>query len=113
MISDSLITDTITLERPVITVDASSGSKREVWNPVTGSENIPASIQPVSSAVRMELASRQIILTHRIYTRTDLKPKRGDRVRPNRGGVVYLVTGFFNQAGRDQVYMIEAREVTL
>lgn len=113
MISTSLITDTVTLERPFIILDELAGSKRETWNPVPGSQNIPASIQPVSSQVRQEFASRQIIITHRIYTRVDLKPQRGDRIRPNKGSVVYLITGFFNQAGRDQVYLIEAREVNL
>jgi hypothetical protein len=113
MISPSLITDTVTLERPYIILDQVAGSKRETWNPVSGSQNIPASIQPVSAQVRQDFASRQIIITHRIYTRTDLKPQRGDRIRPNKGTVVYMVTGYYNQAGRDEVYMIEAREVSV
>ena len=54
MISSSLITDTVTLERPYITLDEVAGSKREVWNPVVGSQNIPASIQPVSAQVRQD-----------------------------------------------------------
>lgn len=112
MMSSSLITDTVTLERPYIILDQLAGSKRETWNSVYGSQNIPASIQPVSAQVRQDFASRQIIITHRIYTRTDLKPQRGDRIRPNKGTAVYMVTGYYNQGGRDQVYMIEAREVS-
>jgi hypothetical protein len=112
MISSSLITDTVTLERPYITLDEVAGSKREVWNPVVGSQNIPASIQPVSAQVRQDFASRQIIITHRIYTRSDLKAQRGDRVRPNKGTAVYMVTAYYDQGGRGQVFMIEGREVS-
>jgi len=111
MLANHLLNTTVTLERPAVTIDESSGAKRETWNPVTGSTNIPASVQPVNSQVRYALASRQITITHRIFTNRDLGPKRGDRIL-TASGTYYLVTGFFNQAGRNQVYMIEGREVT-
>lgn len=110
MISAQALNSTVTLERPQVTLDESSGAKRETWNPVTGSINVPASVQPVNSQVRHALASRQISISHRIYTNTDLKPKRGDRVVTS-SGTYFLITGFFNQAGRNKVYLIEAREV--
>lgn len=113
MISPSLTNAFISLERATITIDELAGSKREVWNSVEGSENIPASIQPVSSIVRHEYASRQIIITHRIYTRKNLNPKRGDRLRPSKSEIYYVVSGFFNVAGRNEVFVIEAREITI
>ena len=75
MLSPFLLNKKVTLERSVITLDASAGSKRENWKAVTGSENISASIQPVSTLLKQEYASRQIIITHQIYTSVDLKPK--------------------------------------
>lgn len=112
MFSTYLLNTTVTLERPLVTIDEVSGSKRETWNPVTGSANIPASVQPVNSQVRQALASRQITITHRIYTYKNLQPKRGDRLVSS-SGVYYLITGFFNQAGRDKLYMIEGKEVAV
>lgn len=111
MFSTHLLNQLITLERPLITIDASAGSKREVWEPVPDAINIYASIQPVSSKVRQEFASRQIVITHRIYLRTDLKSKRGDRIKIVGSETYYLITGFFNQAGKNSVYMIEGKEV--
>lgn len=112
MISPTLTNAFISLERPTITIDELAGSKREIWNIMEGCENIPASIQPVSSMVRHEYAARQIVITHRIYTRKNLSPKRGDRLRPSKSEVYYIVSGFFNVAGRNEVFVIEAREVT-
>jgi hypothetical protein len=113
MISPQLLNKRVTLERPVITIDASSGSKRETWETVPGSDNIPASVQPVSSKVQQQYASRQIVITHQIFTGIDMHPKRGDRVRLVGLGTYYLVTGFFNQAGKNKVFMIEGREVAV
>jgi hypothetical protein len=111
MLNNYLLNTKVTLERPNVTLDESSGAKRETWNPVSGSTLIPASVQPVNSQVRHALASRQITITHRIYTYQNLNPKRGDRILTTEG-TYFLITGFFNQAGRNSVYMIEAREVT-
>jgi hypothetical protein len=113
MISPTLTNAFVSLERPVITIDELAGSKREVWTIVDNCENVPASIQPVSALVRHEYAARQIIITHRIYTRKNLNPKRGDRIRPSKSESYYVVSGFFNVAGRNEVFVIEAREVTV
>lgn len=112
MISPILLNTIITLQRPFVTIDSSSGAKREAWNPVVGSIDIPASIQSVSSQVRHSLASRQIVITHRIYTSQNLNPKRGDRLTSGVDGIYYLVTGYYNQAGRNNIFMIEGREVS-
>lgn len=113
MLSPFLLNKFITLERSVITLDSSAGSKRENWKPIKGSENIPASIQPVSTLLRQEYASRQIIITHQIYTRVNLNPKRGDRVRLDNSNTYYVVTGFMNVASRNKLFMIEGKEQVL
>ncbi len=113
MLSPFLLNKKVTLERSVITLDASAGSKRENWKAVTGSENISASIQPVSTLLKQEYASRQIIITHQIYTSVDLKPKRGDRVRLENTNTYYVVTGFMNIASRNKLFMIEGKEQVL
>jgi len=112
MISPTLTNSYISLERPVITLDEDAGSKREVWTVVEGAKDIPASIQPVSAIVRHEYAARQIIVTHRIYTRTNLNPKRGDRIKPHKSGSYFVVSAFYNLAGKNEVFVIEAREMT-
>lgn len=113
MISPFLLNKKITLERSVITLDSSAGSKREDWKPIKGSENILASIQPVSTLLRHEYASRQIIITHQIYTSVDLKPKRGDRIRLENSTTYYVVTGFINVASRNKLFMIEGKEMVV
>lgn len=113
MLSPFLLNKKVTLERSVITLDSSAGSKRENWKPITGSENIPASIQPVSTLLRQEYASRQIIITHQIYTSVDLKPKRGDRLRLENTTTYYVITGFMNIASRGKLFMIEGKEQVL
>lgn len=111
MLSSHLLNKKITLERAIVTIDSSAGSKREQWEPVHGSENIPASIQPISTLLRQEYASRQIIITHQIFTKVDMKPKRGDRLKLQDSSVYYVITGFKNVANRDKVYMIEGKEM--
>lgn len=110
MISPNILNKLVTLERPFIVVDESSGARAQSWEPVLESIDVPCSIQPITSKVQMALASRQIIVTHFIYTLKDLKPSRGDRLVS--GGVHYLITGFYNLAGRNRIYLIEGREVT-
>lgn len=112
MLSSHLLNKLITLERAIITLDSSAGSKREKWESVPGSENIPASIQPISTLLKQEYASRQIIITHHIFTKVDLGPKRGDRIRLQDSPIYYIVTGFKNVASRNQVFMIEGKEMT-
>lgn len=113
MLSPFLLNKKVTLERSVITLDSSAGSKREDWRSITGSENIPASIQPVSTLLKQEYASRQIIITHQIYTSVDLKPKRGDRIRLVNSTTYYVVTGFINVASRNKLFMIEGKEMVV
>lgn len=104
----SLLNSSVTLERPTNTQDSSGGITKS-WLSIT---TTPASVQPLSTKERMLFAQRQIMVTHRIYTAINLQPQKGDRVTVPSTGQTFVIIGFMNQAGRNSVWSIDAKEQT-
>lgn len=106
---DALFNAYVTLERSQVTIDASGGAVKG-WLVVQ--ENIPCSIQPTTAREKILFAQRQILYTNKIYFSSDIGAKKDDRVKNPATGQVYVLVGYANQAGRDVVWCLEAREQT-
>jgi head-tail adaptor len=104
----ALFNRTVTLERPVVTRDGSGASKR-VWVVVQEAQDIPCAIQPVSATSRIALGQRMNYVTHKVYLDQDIGLKRKDRLR-DQDGRLYLVVGYENSAGRDELWIVHVRE---
>ncbi len=108
----SLLNRTVSLERPNNVQDEVSGVLRQSWATIVS--DAPAAIQPLSAVARHQFAQRQIYVTHRIYFAADVEPQRTDRIRVTSPATdqLFIIHGFFNQAGRDFLWSIDAQEQT-
>jgi len=108
----SLLNSSISLERPVNSQDSSGGILKG-FESVNGFQDVAASIQPLRTEEKNSIfAQRQILVTHRIYTAIDMKSQKGDRCRVPETNQIFILIGMRDQAGRHQVYSMDAREQT-
>lgn len=104
---ESLLNTTITLQRKSTAVDASLGTG-DTWTTVV---SVSASIQPISAKEKYSLAQRGVWMTHRIYLATDIEATPRDRILTS-DNKTFNILAYYNQAGRNRVYMIDAKEQT-
>lgn len=110
---DSLCsTHTVTVERSPSSRDSSAGPKYDNFTPVTGLENLSASVQPTKSRERLEFAQRGVFISHRVYLAGDYTAlvKKQDRVKDVVRNKYYRVTGIFDAAGRGELTVLEVME---
>jgi len=107
-----LFKQVITVENPHNVIDSSGGPVSEKFNNVPSYTDVYASVQPISSSEKRNLAQRKIYTTHRIYVDQDVKVKSNSRILLAATGQKFRVTGYFNMAGQDRVWCIEAEETT-
>ncbi len=105
----ALFNRTVSFERPTTVKDSSGGPTRQAWSPVSGLQDVPAAVQPLSQKEKLLWMQRNILNTHRIYLASDTAPHRDDRIRVDTGEIL-IITGVQNQAGRDRVYSIDSYE---
>lgn len=88
----ALLDQSLTLQRPTVTSDASGGSVR-AFNAILN--NIPCAVSPASAAIAADYARRDMVVNYRIYTNLDLDSavsggvQLGDRLTD--GSHYYLV----------------------
>jgi head-tail adaptor len=105
----SLLNKVVTVQRPIVTKDASGGATRNFAD-VDGQAEVPCSIQPVSDQERIRFASRQLQVTHSVYFARDLDLERADVLYEPATERTFVVTSWQNQAGRDRVWRATVRE---
>lgn len=105
---ESLLNTTVTLQRKSTSVDASLGAADSYTNVAS---NVAATIQPVSGKERWVLAQRGVYYTHKIYFAQDIGATPRDRILTS-DGRTFIISKYFDQAGRGRVFMVEAIEQT-
>lgn len=94
-------------ERPDITIDDARGSTR-TWAAVK--TRMACLVQPLSARERALYGQRAVVFSHKIYFDKVLDIHRGDRFYDPATTKIYVVVGWFNQAGQDRVFCVEAQE---
>src|SRR5262245_25061995 len=79
-----------TLQRSLSTKDASGGAVKAGTWPVIATAD--CDVQPVSSDIREQYLTRQLVVTHAIYVVADVGARAGDRWVV--GGRFFLVRGY-------------------
>lgn len=100
-----------TLKRPTIARDSTQGVTQDPFVTVTGSVNIPCSVQQASARTQELYAQRNIFVTTTIYFPLDPQSQVNDRFEAtDRTGVmsIYLIRGVTAQLGRGRVWQVEA-----
>jgi len=101
-----LLVHEVTLQRPVLTKDASGGSSRSFADVDT----YTCSIQPLSYKEQARWGARQLFVTHVLYFDADRGIRRGDRLYQAATGKYYVVLSYQDQAGQAELYAAYARE---
>ncbi|HEX4794946.1 MAG TPA: hypothetical protein VH370_14190 [Humisphaera sp.] len=89
---NSLLDQSLSLQRPAFTTDASGGSSRSFSTLLA---NIPCAVSPARAAIVADYARRDMIVDHHVYTTADLDKlisggvRLGDRLTD--GSVFYLI----------------------
>lgn len=100
-----------TLKRPTIGRDTTQGVTQSPFVNVSGSVNIPCSVQQASGRTQEIYAQRNIFVTTTLYFPRDPHCQVNDRFEAtDRTGVtsIYLIRGVTAQLGRGRVWQVEA-----
>jgi hypothetical protein len=108
----SLLTQTLTFQRPTVTLDSSGAPSPKVYNNLVGATSVPGLIQPLSARERLLYAQRQVTVSHRCWVGSNYGLRRDDRclkdVDPSR---YYLVVTLLDRAGQQRVFEVILKEV--
>lgn len=97
---------TLTHERREVV--GTGGSRTTAWT--TAASAVACWAQPATARVVQQHAANQTVVSHSVFTATDLGAKAEDRLTISDGRVLAVV-GQVDQAGLGQLYRIDCKEV--
>ena len=84
------------------------GGRETTWSTETSA--VACGVQPASARVMQQHAANQTVVTHSVFTKTNLGAKAEDRLVISDGRTMAVV-GQVDQAGLGKLYRIDCKEV--
>jgi hypothetical protein len=107
----SLLTQTVTFQRPLVSLDSSGGPSKSYTN-LAGATSVPGLLQPLSAQEKLLYAQRNITVSHRLWVGSNYGLRRDDRVlKDSEPGRYYLVVQLLDRAGQGRVFEVILKEI--
>lgn len=108
---ESLMTTTVSLQVQQTGQDTSGAPTRGAYTTDIFRRNVPATIQPASSQVRLDYSQRNLRVTSQIYLLRNIEARPQHRLLDDKTGRKYIVHGYGDEAGRGRLWVADVEEV--